>query len=155
MFLTDKDAARFWKNVKIINDEHSCWLWVSGSFRAGYGSFSLRGRTEYAHRISYMLKHGPIPKGLRVLHACDEPHCVRPDHLSVDTHDKNMEEKARRGRTNVAKLNPTLVREIRKLLVSGEMSGAAIARQYGVNAMTVSLIKTGGTWRWLEEEDAL
>lgn len=85
--------ARFWSKVK---GGEACWLWqgaTTGSL--GYGHFRGRGGVhEYAHRVSWEMAHGPIPDGALVLHRCDVPTCVRPDHLYLGTNTDNANDRA-------------------------------------------------------------
>ena len=77
-----------------------CWLW-RGALHDGYpyGTFNAgRGRIVRAHRFAYEMESGPIPKGLYVLHTCDEPRCVRPSHLWLGTQADNMHDRDRKGR---------------------------------------------------------
>ena len=71
-----------------------CWFWVGGSAGGGYGLF----KGESAHRKSYRIYRGSIPKGMCVLHTCDVPCCVNPDHLYIGTHAHNMRDRSVRGR---------------------------------------------------------
>jgi len=88
---------RFWAKVKT---DGACWLWqgaVTGS--QGYGQF--RGKShhpEMAHRVSWELAHGPLPDGKWVLHRCDVPRCVRPDHLYLGTPWDNAQDSREAGR---------------------------------------------------------
>lgn len=88
---------RFWTKVKIAKQ---CWEWTASTYKKGYGSFWLNGRNVRAHRFSYEMLIGPIPAGMKVLHKCDNPKCVRPDHLFLGTINDNNKDKARKNRAN-------------------------------------------------------
>lgn len=75
-----------------------CWLWVGALFKSGYGKFSRGDRKIRAHRASYELYVGKIPRGMQVLHRCDNPPCVNPDHLFIGTHMDNMLDMESKGR---------------------------------------------------------
>ena len=75
-----------------------CWVWVGGTFSSGYGSFWLSGRSSHAHRVAWELTYGKIPDGLFVLHCCDRPLCVRPEHLFIGTHADNVRDRDEKGR---------------------------------------------------------
>lgn len=86
---------RFWSKV---NKTDGCWLWTAGTWSQGYGAFSLNGKNIRATRFIYELTYGPIPDGLLVCHNCDNPRCVRPDHLFLGTIDDNNQDMKRKGR---------------------------------------------------------
>ena len=87
-----------------------CWLWTAGRFPRGYGMVNLgrdmRGKqfTTYAHRVAYVLTHGPIPAGAVVMHSCDTPACVNPSHLSLGTQGDNIRDAAHKGRLRQQRL---------------------------------------------------
>ncbi len=90
------NIQRFWSKVEMI-PFHSCWEWTGDMNKAhgkNYGRFNMKK----AHRISYELTYGKIPDGLFVLHKCDNPPCVRPEHLFLGTHLDNMRDKVLKGR---------------------------------------------------------
>ena len=93
---------RFWKHV-LKQDGDQCWLWIGGHNGKGYGTTSLDGTGQkvYAHRVSYYLTYGEFDWNLYVLHKCDNPQCVRPDHLELGTQAKNIMDAIRRGRMRI------------------------------------------------------
>ncbi len=99
-------AERFWAKVNkegpIVRDGLTpCWMWTGTLSRRGYGSLS-RGRRDQGHvratRLSWELHVGPIPDGLFVLHHCDNPPCVRPEHLFLGTQRDNITDMVSKGR---------------------------------------------------------
>jgi len=81
-----------------VNKTDTCWLWVGNIHKRGYGQFKLKGKKVGAHRVSYELFKGPIPKGLCVCHTCDVRHCVNPDHLWLGTQKENIRDMYSKGR---------------------------------------------------------
>lgn len=103
---------RFWS---MVHKSDGCWLWT-GDTSGGYGAIKDAGRKIMAHRFSYKLHYGPIEDGKLVLHQCDVPQCVRPDHLFVGTDADNQRDcftKGRGGRRQ--SVSPEQVRQIRQL----------------------------------------
>lgn len=97
-FCTAED--RFWRRV---NKTDGCWEWTGAHHPFGYGQFrigngSKQGKLVSAHRYSYELHKGAIGPGLSVLHECDNPKCVRPDHLYQGTAADNFDDMVRRAR---------------------------------------------------------
>jgi HNH endonuclease len=86
---------RFWPKVEKTD---GCWYWTASCDPCGYGHFSIDGKLHSAHRVSWELAYGPIPDRLDVLHKCDNPPCVRPDHLFLGTHTDNMVDMISKGR---------------------------------------------------------
>lgn len=89
---------RFWTKVE---KTETCWLWRGASRKRGYGVMRMpghRGRNVSTHRYSAMLHFGMFDTRLHVLHHCDNPSCVNPDHLYLGTHDDNMRDMSERGR---------------------------------------------------------
>lgn len=86
---------RFWNKVDRSGD---CWTWQGSRDRKGYGRVSVNQRPVLAHRFSWTLSHGPIPDGLCVLHKCDNPPCVNPEHLFLGTIADNNRDMVAKGR---------------------------------------------------------
>ena len=89
--LKEKTIERFWSKVEKTN---SCWFW-KGPLHSGYGKLGSNNMGVLAHRFSYELLIGPIPKGLEIDHLCRNKSCVNPEHLEPVTHRENT----RRGNT--------------------------------------------------------
>ena len=139
---------RFWKYV---NKSGDCWIWT-GSLEHGYGQLRLNFKKNmYAHRLSYEMHKGKIPKGLCVRHSCHNKACVNPEHLSVGTWKDNSEDSVSAGRQAKgadlpqAKLTIQEVRKIRTLLKTS-MTQIAIAKEFDISMASISHIKTGYTW---------
>lgn len=144
---TDEDA--FWGCVR---KTELCWEWTRGKHRFGYGWFHNGRKTVTAHRYSYELHFGPIPEGMGVLHRCDNPSCVRPDHLFLGTQADNNADKVRKGRqhrgegTGGAKLCADDVRQIRELYAAG-LTQIKIAESFGICRENVGQIVRRETWK--------
>ena len=138
------EIERFVGRVDFSGD---CHQWTGGlSTPGGYGWFHDR-KSVYAHRWSYETFVGPAD-GM-VLHRCDNPRCVNPDHLYLGDHTANMKDMASRGRSlqgsrhHKAKLLEADAIAIR----ADDRVQGEIAEEYGVSQSTVSLIQLGKTWR--------
>lgn len=96
MTLDNQTADRFWSKV---DKTDSCWIWTGTIDPDGYGRFALTHRKSVgAHRLSWEISNGRIPKGLGALHNCDVRNCVRPDHIYVGTQQDNSNDMVKRGR---------------------------------------------------------
>lgn len=158
-------AARFWANANARSDDESaCWAWRLSTNSQGYGRFSIGGRHSLAHRIAWRLIRGDIPAGAFVCHHCDNPLCVRPDHLFLGNHADNMRDMKLKGRQGLhmsitkpesirrgsrhpfAKLNETAARHIREARERG-VPLAALSKQFGVAQSVISRVAHKAIWR--------
>lgn len=135
----------FWARVDVRGPDE-CWPWTGALNRAGgYGHLSWGGRTIYAHRLAHTLRKGPIPEGMQILHACDNPLCCNPAHLSAGTQAENIADMVAKGRHAVGernartKLTDEQVEAIRK----DPRTQSVIAAEYGIRQSLVSMIKAG------------
>lgn len=105
---------RFWARVEKTD---RCWVW-NGSLFSGspYGQVKQNGKTKQVHRVSWELHFGAIPDGLCVCHKCDNPPCVRPDHLFLGTNHDNVMDSVMKGRNYFIKSppmhNPALLEKV-------------------------------------------
>lgn len=150
--LMPKDIARFWAAVDRSGD---CWVWTRSRKKFGYGRFMLNGKQWIATRVSWVIAFGPIPPGKHVLHACDNPPCVRPSHLFIGTNSDNVADRAAKGRSfhpfgslsGKSKLDEAAVIAIRSSYDSGAASSTQLAAQYGVTPGLIGQIITGRIWK--------
>ena len=77
---------RFWAKV---DKTETCWLWIGAQSRTGYGSFGVKRKTHYVHRLAYEWLIGPIPEKLVIDHLCRVRNCVNPDHMEIVSHREN------------------------------------------------------------------
>ncbi len=102
MELSRQQLQAFWSKID-IRGKDDCWIWRGAIQSRGYGSFSIDGKTYNAHRISFMLNNGYMPR-LLVLHSCDNRKCVNPAHLREGTQLENVRDMVTRGRANMSGL---------------------------------------------------
>lgn len=147
-------VERFWEKVAVASVDQ-CWLWTSSTDVWGYGLLLRAGRMARAHRISYELNVGPIPDGLYVLHHCDNPTCVNPQHLYAGTPADNARDREARGRriaahgsqSGKAKLTESVVGEMRRAYANGGTTHAALGKRFGVAEQTVQNVLAHKTWQ--------
>jgi len=152
----------FWPKVA-YGTESQCWEWKAGKDLDGYGFFKVKingkPRNVRAHRVSFILSGGALNPGDLLLHTCDNPSCVNPQHLMPGTCAENMRQKVDRGRMNqqngeknpANKLTDDLVRQILAVLAEpNPPTQMAIACRFGVSQMTISLLLQGKTWKHIE-----
>lgn len=165
---------RFYSFVQIPENEDDCMIWTGALSEDGYGKLRAWGRKKIsAHRFSYILYFGEIPSNMSVCHKCDNPKCVKPDHLFLATHKQNMEDRDKKKRGHQFredsqfhigkpfkyaqfgedswshKLTNLQVIEIRDQLKDG-IPRHLIAKNFNINPSVISNINHGKAWKHLE-----
>jgi len=147
---------RFWRDIV---KTRTCWNFQKTGWR-GYGRLSLDHRHVSAHRYSWELHFGPIPDGLLVCHHCDNPACVRPDHLFLGTDAMNAADRNRKGRTIIGSreniprgadhylttLSNADVRKIRRLFAKGNITKTELGARFGVGRTCIYHIINRTSW---------
>ena len=144
------------KGHSIVDKETGCWNWQRYKNHDGYGYQHWGKRMQRAHRLSYEAYNGSIPKRLHILHICDNPSCVNPEHLQAGTHLENMQDMAAKGRGNgkgvsgekhwYAKLTWVEVREIREQYAKGGTTYRTLAEVYNVHTSHIGRIINNTLW---------
>lgn len=158
LFVSRPVTDRFWEKV----DKHgptpqhcpelgACWVWTAQTDKEGYGRFSLNGKKAKAHRMAYMLAHGPIPDKLLVCHKCDNPSCVNANHLFIgsnldNTRDCVAKKRHVTQRANSYKLTLEAATEIRRLHSQEGLGYRRLARMYQVGRSTIQDAVKGRSW---------
>lgn len=129
-----------------------CWPWLAGKTLDGYGNFDVLGKSVGAHRVAYELYVGEIPSGMQVLHSCDNPSCVNPDHFWLGTHADNMADKGRKGRVSVGdrkgEKHPMVKLAAHQVLMirSDPRSSYAVAKEFNISSVHVRKIRRKESW---------
>jgi hypothetical protein len=144
-----KDGKTFYERFieKVAFGLSDCWYWRGSRNKGGYGCLG----NKKAHRVSYDIHYGAIPKGKMVLHKCDLPSCVNPNHLWIGDQSDNMRDMAKKGRgkTNpqygednpMSKLTKQQVAMIIAEYDCGGVLQKDLAQKYDVSKMCISRIK--------------
>jgi hypothetical protein len=162
---------RFW--IKVVRKESGCWEWNAGCNlppALPYGRFKFHGKEDKSHRVSWKIIRGEIPKGMWVLHRCDNPMCVSPFHLFIGTPKDNAVDSSKKGRRSKAgnpwvfgemhsnsKLTYKQVKYIRNHCIPNSIGGdrrtttgrgiSDMAKRFGVSNPVIRSILNGRTWR--------
>jgi hypothetical protein len=136
---------RFWS--KVVKTDNGCWIWVGGHTKQGYGRFHDGIRKVLTHRYLYEKCIGKIPEGLCLLHSCDTPNCVNPEHLHPGTTKDNFYEAVLRGKWShemlIGKVGPhyklseDVRSEVRRKYDGKYGSIKRLAGEYGVSSKII------------------
>jgi hypothetical protein len=157
---TADDPEEFWRRVNKNGPRHPklktrCWLWTGGT-RGGYGRFRIKGKFFSAHVRSLEMANGPLSHGKKALHHCDNPTCVRPEHLFEGTQHENILDSAKKGRhknpVHRGESNPNakVSEKDVTLLRSNPPSSAEkpiVARRLGITVHSLNRILRGERWK--------
>jgi hypothetical protein len=134
--------------ARYVNKDEAggCWLWTGYTVR-GYGALGIKGRPIYAHRISWELHRGQIADGSCVLHHCDVPRCVNPDHLFLGSRQDNLTDARQKGRLDESRPRVRVLTPHERLTIfnARRYRGVcvALAKQYGVTKACITTIRKG------------
>lgn len=146
-----KNVLFFWKNVQ---KTQGCWLWTGSKWSNGYGRIMVGKKRRKAHRISFLIHNGSLPKDKLVCHTCDNPSCCNPKHLflgSVADNSRDSVSKLRHAfgeRNGIAKLTEQEVKIIREARAP-RLSNLCLklAKRFGVSLSTIYHVRSYCTWR--------
>lgn len=132
-----------------LNAETGCIEWTGYKTDLGYGMIGISKKIEPAYRVAFALRNGPIPDGLDVLHRCDNPPCINPDHLFLGTQRDNVADMVTKQRhaKGEMKYNAKLTNEQIPRIRSDTRFNREIAADYGVDPTVISRIKRGLGWK--------
>lgn len=149
-------VSRFWGKVYKTKD---CWLWQGYCSKLGYGYFSIKQSVFLAHRIAWEIASGNAPGNLCVCHHCDNPQCVRPDHLFLGTRSDNTQDGMSKNRIKPAKNLTHFHGELHHNAKIKEADAIAIkesllpynelSKIYSLSVSHIRKIKNGQKWSYL------
>ncbi len=149
-------SSIFFKRIIKPSNENDCWSWKGRPHNGGYAVmvYGSDHKQIGAHRVSWMIHKGEIPKGLFILHKCDNPICTNPEHLFLGTTKDNVQDMHKKGRANPkrneahhnAKLTQEKVKKIKKLLDLG-VTMSRISNDFKISYGSLAAIKKGITWK--------
>lgn len=144
------------ENKTIKGGPDDCWLWSGSCDTPGYATIRIDGKLRRASHVAFELNTGKqIPAGMVIMHSCDTPACVNPNHLFLGTKLLNSLDKKNKGRCNspkgekhpMRKLTEKEVDEIRNIYSQGNHTYTELAPRFNVNRTTISKIVNGKNWR--------
>lgn len=150
---------RFWRKVK-KRQSHECWDWAGVCDTSGYGQIEINRKSIKTHRFSWEIHFGKIPDEMCILHYCDNPKCVNPNHLWLGTKKDNSDDKVNKNRQTkgedvwCSKLTEDQVKEIRQLCCEKKLMKKEIAKMFNISNATISAIHTSKAWRHINNDNS-
>lgn len=146
---------KFW--AKVVKGP-SCWIWTGSRSDFGHGTVRINNRLLRAHRVVWEWTNGPLPPETCVLHTCDNPPCVRPDHLFTGSKQSNTDDMMKKGRLVVgrrlkgedhpaSKLSQETVADIRQRYAGGGVTQKQLGTEFCVSQVLIGKIVRGEIWR--------
>lgn len=148
--------ARFWELVNVTFFPDACWVWNGHRCDKGYGRFKVGDRRVAAHRFSYALFNNGVTKAVFICHRCDNPQCVRPEHLFAGTPADNAADRGRKNRhAHGSRAGTAILTEAQVAAIKQDRrTQRQVAESYGVSKSTVGKIRTGINWAHIDKEAA-
>ena len=139
--VSDEIVARFCAKVNRRTDAE-CWLWAGNRVR-GYGQLAVRhNEPVYAHRLSWVIAHGPILHNHLVIHRCDVPACVNPNHLFLGSQLDNLRDASQKGRFHTPRTGKLTLADRMDVFFSVEPS-RVLAQRYGMTQRGIAKVRRG------------
>lgn len=153
---SEETISRIFSNIHYPGNNNECWEWVGYHNNRGYGNIGLFGTYHLAHRLVYQCYNGSIGSNICVLHHCDNPKCVNPEHLFLGTRKDNINDMVNKHRQNSqkgskhcnAKLTENDVVEMMVGTITGKYNKISdIVRSYNVSEVIIRKIFKGLLWK--------
>ncbi len=145
--IKQSEVERFMSHVH--KHDSGCWLWTAYCMKKnGYGFFKTPYKNQLAHRASYRLFNGQLDTR-DVMHKCDVPNCVNPEHLVLGSRLENMQDAKRKGRMRVGERHgrSKLTNDQVDLIKKSNKLQREIAAEFGITQGHVSCLKNGTKWQ--------
>lgn len=156
-YIAANGDARFWRKVE---KSDGCWLWRGARNQSGYGHLKVAGEWWIAHRRAWVLAGHELPADRDLCHRCDNPACVRPNHMFVGTRADNMRDAKAKGRTasgerhGRSRLSAEVVRELRRVRNADGLTYKALGARFGISPQHAHYIVTQRYWNISAADEA-